>query len=131
MSGIDPKASTDEKRAIWGMVRAAIEHEDGLTNQRLTWLINSHWFVLAGFGALQAGLFSVKKDERSLLITLVVQGLLIVIFCCAIRLAKVVSESVELAMEHMRHLKEWWFNRYPEERIAGRSIPNVTFLPGP
>ncbi len=118
------------KEKLWSMARTAVTHEDGLVNQRLTWLISSHWFLIGGFAAIQAGLFA-GKDKTPWMMIVVVESFLVVLFLFAIWLCTVVASSVESAFEHLRHIKEWWYSIYPEERLPARLQVVVSAFPKP
>ena len=95
------------------MLRRAVEHEDVLINHRLTWLLTAHGFLFAGFAAVQAAL--IGKSPVALGVVVGLEVLLIVIFCCAIMICRIVWYSVAIANEHHGHLREWWKKRYPNE----------------
>lgn len=118
------------KEKLWSLARNAVVHEDGLVNQRLTWLISSHWFLIGGFAALQAGLFANKAAVGWMMIV-VVESFLVVLFLFAIWLCSVVASSVESAFQHLRHIKEWWYALYPEERLPSRVQVDVSAFPKP
>jgi hypothetical protein len=118
------------KEKLWSLSRNAVVHEDGLVNQRLTWLINLHGFLIAGFAGLQGGLFA-NKCKIDCVTIVVVEIFFVVVFLFAIQMCIRVAASVESAFEHLRHIKEWWYHIYPEERMPPRDAVKFTVLPVP
>ncbi len=51
-----PNPTFDEFKSpritLWRLTRAGIEHENTLTNHRITWLLYSQAFLLAVFGVI-------------------------------------------------------------------------------
>ncbi len=98
----------------WKRVRAAIEHENALTNQRVTWLLSSQGFLLGAFMLMFST--SVKNEPISDNAWHVTQGLLYVIALSGIVVALFLSRGVRAAFDQHNALVAWW-----KERCLGAS----------
>lgn len=95
------------------LVRAAIEHEDNLVNQRLTWLLTTHGFLLALFSALQPVIISnLYKLHDYIHLIEAYLGFVVVI---AAFISLVVGRTVTCANLHIDHLSQWWMQKYPDQ----------------
>ncbi|MFO0943166.1 MAG: hypothetical protein U0930_20715 [Pirellulales bacterium] len=93
----------------WKMVRSAIEHEDNLINQRLSWLFAGHAFLFICFAMLQTTLLSKEVEwEPALTIEM---GIAVVLLCAAF-IALITHRSVAFAYIHSNALRQWWVDNY-------------------
>jgi hypothetical protein len=104
----------DKEIIDWKRIRAAIEHENNLSNHRLTWLFSSQGFLFGAFALLVAnwmskGISSVLSDAQMRLMIggIAVTGSLIC-FCIWISLTAAYSQLIRLS--------NWWYGaRTPED----------------
>ena len=118
----------EKKHDLWKLVRSAVEHEDGLVNHRLTWLINVHWILFGIFGAIQVAMFTTSPHR---LVVGLAEGSAALLFVFAILVCRVLGQSIDMASAHCHHLKEWWFATYPEERIPPSRVPAMSLFRRP
>lgn len=87
----------------WNRIRAAIEHENTLVNQRLTWLLGAQTILFAGFGVV----FAVDNGERwqSDLSTII---FLTAIAWVAIIISVNIRRQIDLAGKQLAQLDSWW-----------------------
>ena len=118
----------DAEIVDWKRVRSAIEHENELTNHRLTWMLTSQAFLFAAFALMFQA--STKTDvDKSLLpfYKYVLAGISLTGILSAAYL------SSGLAAAHKQHqlLEKWWADRITDDArhppISGK--PPQFFLP--
>lgn len=85
------------------MVRSAIEHEDHLTNHRLTWLLTAQGFLIGAFFVAQSSVLQLKNPMTQALC----EFALAIVFFAGIRLCMIVGVGVALASEHTTRLLNW------------------------
>ncbi len=124
-SGRDSKNSPDDRASLvqdWQRVRSAIEHENDLINQRLTWLLVSQGFIFGAFGVALNKLteavhdLALRNDIHALLFALASTGFLTSIFF-----------SRGILTAHLQHnaLKLWWEKRVPDKLARERDHPPI------
>lgn len=104
---VDDPNSFDEFKnqdyADWKRVRLAIEHENGLTNHRLTWLFTSQGFLFTAFAlALNAWKTSPAAGKESY------PALLTVIAFLAVSVCLLIWRGLIDAQIQLRRLDRWW-----------------------
>jgi hypothetical protein len=100
----------------WKRVRTAIEHENTLVNQRLTWLFASQALLLSGFGLIFVAFLNVELAASvhippvSTYVPLVpyVSIILIVLAETGMYICLVVGVSLRAAFDQLCILTEWW-----------------------
>ena len=98
----------DPEIVDWKRVRSAIEHENELTNHRLTWVLNSQAFLFAAFALMFQA--STKIDVDKLLLPFykyVLAGISIIGILAAVYL----SSGLAAAQKQHKQLEAWWANR--------------------
>ncbi len=97
------RAITDWKRA-----RGVIEHENALTNYRLTWMIQTQTIFFAAYGILLKEYLSSSDGtlQKSYLALIVIVALAGMLFCGAIWRLLVGAER------HHEHIRSWWNQLY-------------------
>lgn len=95
----------------WKRIRSAIEHENTLVNQRLTWLLGSQTILFAGFGVV----FAVDDGKRwqSDLSTIL---LLTAIAWVAIVISVNIRRQIDLAGKQLAQLDAWWHSESIQDR---------------
>jgi hypothetical protein len=88
----------DMRVTDWKRVRAAIEHENTLVNHRLTWLLTSQGFLLAGFGAIY-------KSGLNTIYDLVI---LAIIAIAGIASSYRILIEIAAAHDQLSKLDQWW-----------------------
>lgn len=105
----------DDEIVDWKRVRSAIEHENELTNHRLTWLLTSQGFLFAAFSLIfQASTKTDVKDELRIFYYYILAGFaftgIIISFYLWLLL-----QGAEIQHEKLR---TWWL-----EKFEGRDDP--------
>ncbi len=113
---LPPPQKSPAQKDHFEMVRAAIAHEDNLVNHRLTWLVAVHAFLLTFFAGAQGAVLA-QQDQHLRLLT---EILLCIIFAGATWLSLIVGRAVLCANLHIDHLKHWWMDKYPSEKLDER-----------
>ena len=92
----------------WNRVRSAIEHENELTNHRITWLLNSQAFLFAAFVlTFQASSRNDVAPNNYPVYKIVLSAIALTgIFVCAY-----LSLGILAAQKQHNTLVEWWQNR--------------------
>lgn len=98
--------------ADWKRVRAAIEHENNLTNHRLTWLFASQLILFGGFFSLIQGV--VAKDPK-LLEQQLFQSLLMAFPFVGISVSLIILVGLHAANKQIESLEDWWFCNHIED----------------
>ena len=102
----------DPQIVNWKRVRLAIEHENTLTNARMTWLLSAQGFLLAAYMLVFTS--STKKDfEPShfqeiqwVLLAIVIAGALISFF---------LFRGIKAAHDQHTRLKKWWYKQIDKD----------------
>jgi hypothetical protein len=98
----------DDEIVDWKRVRSAIEHENELTNHRLTWMLNSQAFLFAAFAlTFQA---STKKDVDASFLPFYMY-VLAGISLTGILAAAYLSSGLAAAQRQHKQLEKWWAAR--------------------
>lgn len=108
----------DDEIVDWKRVRSAIEHENELTNHRLTWLLTSQGFLFAAFALIfQASTKTDVKDELRIFYYYILAGFaatgIIISFYLWLLL-----QGAEIQHEKLR---TWWLKR-PKDDFRHPSI---------
>lgn len=98
----------DPEIVDWKRVRAAIEHENTLTNQRVTWLLVGQGFLLGAYMAVFGPIMKGETKSDMLPYSL---GTLVVIVLAGLLLSIFLSRGVQAAFEQHNRLKKWWNDR--------------------
>ncbi len=120
----------DDEIVDWKRVRSAIEHENELTNHRLTWMLNSQAFLFAAFAlTFQA---STKKDVAESFLPFY-KYVLAGISVTGILAAAYLASGLAAAQRQHEELEKWWACRKKEQSrhppISGKAP--LLFLPLP
>jgi hypothetical protein len=95
----------DPRVADWKRVRSVIEHENTLVNHRVTWLLASQGFLLAGYLALLSGW--AKTDLKIGPETLV--ALIFALFGISAYICLSIGIMLYAAIRHIKHIQCWWY----------------------
>src|SRR5213079_896181 len=97
----------EESRQVadWKRVRFVIEHENTLVNHRVTWLLASQGFLLAGYFALVSGW--AKTDFKIGPATLV--ALIFALFGISAYICLSIGIMLYAAIRHIKHIQCWWY----------------------
>ncbi len=104
-------ASCPDKTQYWKMGRDVIKHEDGLIHQRLSSLLTVQGLLLSAYLVLQAAALSGKIGD---VLSLLVQGFLVIVFLFAIWFCLLIGKAVDCASKHMSTTRQWWHKKYGE-----------------
>jgi hypothetical protein len=102
-SEFEDRVIVDYKR-----VRSQIEHEDTLTNHRMTWLLTSNAFLFTGF-ALTLSAISKDKVEPDLL--RLAKWLFTIIPILGLAVCYISGRVIDAALCQIRDLQGWWVDR--------------------
>jgi hypothetical protein len=98
--------------ADWRRIRGAIEHENLLTNHRMTWLLQSQGFLLASFGFVLQASLSAKPDT-----VVVYQLVLGSVAFIGITMCLYLRWSLLAAFDQHRALEKWWKAHHPDKNL--------------
>lgn len=110
------------KSELYKMLRNQIQHEDGLVNQRLTWLLLSQAFLFTAYFTTLNKFFDLNKVTH-LMDKIFLAILLFLIPLAALFLVFLGFRSINGAFEAIRILREFWFYNFPEEGVADKDNP--------
>ena len=99
----------DKSCTDWKRVRSAIEHENNLTNHRLSWLFATQLFLFGGFATIFQGV--INKDPK-LLNEEFFQLVLSVFPLIGIVVCIIIFVSLHAAGKQIESLENWWFYNY-------------------
>ncbi len=87
------------------IAREIIRHEDGLVNNRVTWLLVLHGFLFTAFVS-GIGLYE-KFPGRPAAIACITMGLVLI---AAVGIASCLTayNVIQIAVHHVERTKEWW-----------------------
>lgn len=111
----------DRKVTDWKRVRAALEHENLLINQRFTWLLLSQGFLFTAAGAIYKSFIDVQTDTRQTHVVIRQhEALLILIPTLAVVLCVFLWRG--MAAAHVQHdrLTKWWRDQFVTEKPETR-----------
>ncbi|GBE93183.1 hypothetical protein [Nostoc cycadae] len=110
-NGVQWNEFHDDEIVDWKRVRSAIEHEDQLTNHRVTWMLTSQGFLFAAFALVfQASTktdvqYELRAFYQYLLSGLAATGIFVSLYLrLALRAAEIQTEI----------LRGWWVERIGE-----------------
>ncbi|TRV56867.1 MAG: hypothetical protein EWV69_17095 [Microcystis panniformis Mp_MB_F_20080800_S26] len=90
----------------WKRVRSAIEHENQLTNHRLTWLLSSQAFLFAAFALVfQASTKSDVNSDQKVFYQLVLAGFSLT----GILVGIYIQRPLRTAEIQHDNLRDWWY----------------------
>ena len=97
----------------WKRIRLALEHENNLLNNRVTWLITTQGFLLAACGIIFGLLLKEPQGTyfkgEKIIINIVV-GSLCMTSIAAIAISVYLSKGIKAAQDQHCRLQEWWDN---------------------
>lgn len=102
----------DAEIVDWKRVRSAIEHENELTNHRLTWMLNSQAFLFAAFALTFQ---SSAKDDVSPSALPLFKYVLAGISSVGILSALYLSSGLAAAHKQHNQLRDWWKDRSKQD----------------
>lgn len=97
----------------WVRVRTAMEHENGLTNQRVTWVLQSQGLLFAAYSLLTGKVIDLlypRGDFAGLAEAAVIPIQLLMAFIClaGILICALLTSGVKAAHTQHVHLEQWW-----------------------
>jgi hypothetical protein len=102
----------DPEIVDWKRVRSALEHENTLTNHRLTWLLTSQGFLFAAFALVfEASTKNDVKPEIRVVYEWILGGLAIT----GILVSVWIGLGIQTAGEQHDCLERWWKDRRKDE----------------
>jgi hypothetical protein len=105
----------DRDYADWKRVRCAIEHEDKLTGQRITWLLSSQTVLITAYTLV---FIQQSKPENSKEFAALYPVLFLIIIGFGILLSLHIRRLLTSGGVQLRKLENWWY----VERDWGRAI---------
>jgi len=105
---------SDRDIVDWKRIRIAIEHENTLTNQRVTWLLSSQGFFLAAYVFIFNVVATRPIDAPGLLaakvalMALVIGGVFFSFF---------LSLGIRAAFDQHNKLSKWWRDKNPDKNL--------------
>jgi len=91
--------------ADWRRIRLAIEHENTLVNHRITWLLTSQGFVVAGIVAVVNE--SLKPEGVNQAIACIITMVLSLV---SFFISWAIHRSLKEADSQLDHLDKWWYS---------------------
>ena len=108
-------------------VRSQIEHEDTLTNHRMTWLLTPNAFLFTGFAL---ALSAISKEKVGADILRLAQWLFTIIPILGLAICYISGRVIDAALCQIWDLQGWWANRLKTDAdhphpplIGGEGIP--------
>jgi hypothetical protein len=98
----------DPEIVDWKRVRSSIEHENLLTNHRLTWLLSSQGILLAAFALVYQASFKAGENPINLGLVHIV---LAVLAFTGILISLYLWVGLRAAYIQHNRLRDWWNNR--------------------
>ena len=102
----------DPEIVDWRRVRAALEHENALTNHRITWLLSSQGFLFAAFALVFQASTKTDVTERAqpiyryILAGLSINGILV---------SGYLRLGIQTAAKQHDKLEQWWNDRVKDK----------------
>lgn len=100
----------DPRYADWRRVRLAIEHENTLVNHRITWLLTSQGFIVAGIVAVVNE--AMKPDGVNKLVACIITTVLSLV---SFFISSAIHRSLEEADIQIDHLDKWWYSYWAKD----------------
>jgi hypothetical protein len=100
----------DQRYADWRRIRLAIEHENTLVNHRITWLLTSQGFIVAGIVAVVNE--AMKPDGVNKLVACIIT---IVFSLVSFSISLAIHRSLEEADIQLDHLDKWWYSHWAKD----------------
>jgi hypothetical protein len=125
----EQKIVEEDKQKFYKLLREQIEHEDGLVNQRLSWLLFAQGFLFTFFYTLFSTLLS-KVELFDILITVLKIVSIVGILLCILTML-----SIRGAYNAVEHIRKMWYKRFPEEgephkdndiNLKDKQFPDIT-----
>lgn len=107
----------DKDFADWKRVSTAIEKENTLINQRLTWLLSSQTVLFTAFTLV---LIQANKSENNSSATSVYPLLLLTIAVFGILISIYIWRIIESAINQLNNLDRWWCGERDWKRLSKR-----------
>lgn len=101
-----------EKGQFWDRCRAAIVHEDSLVNHRITWLLSTQAFLVAGFFAAQAAVLAYKPAPGAVA---GIEFLLAWVLLGAAWVCYITGSTIAAAYRQLSLIREAWLRAYGRE----------------
>lgn len=98
----------------WKRVRASIEHENLLTNHRITWLMSSQGFLFAAYAAVFKEWLDAKPEHIQLYSILLLMIAVFGVMICAVS-----RRALTAAGHQLRDLDYWWHSLRPRSPGEG------------
>ncbi len=100
--------------AQWKLVRSAIEHENTLVSNRVTWLLATQLFLFAGYSSIYAQ--ALQKDR--LFGSVKVYASFLIISCIGIYICILAWANLRAAQRMIGRLRDWWIRHYPQDALS-------------
>lgn len=118
--------SEDREYADWKRIRAALEHENLLTNARMTWLLTTEAVFFAAYTTTITNVL--KAVDTPDCAPVAIKTFLSIFSLLAILFAIYLSAGVMAAYKQHGHLAKWWSDKYKSKftspEICGND-PNI------
>lgn len=105
----------DPEIVDWKRVRAAIEHENTLTNYRLIWFLTSQGFLFSAFAAVFQALVKSNAPSATQNFELIVTALIWMIPILGICVCVYLWVHLHAAQTQHNELHKWWIKKYGEK----------------
>ena len=105
-----PEWNENNDKAIvnWKRARSAIEHENSLTNYRVTWLLSAQGFLLAAY--MLVFTTTTKADFASSK-TIEAQFVLLAIVIAGVFISFFLARGLKAAHDQHNRIRDWWHQR--------------------
>jgi hypothetical protein len=100
--------------AQWKLVRSAIEHENILVSNRVTWLLATQLFLFAGYSSIFVQ--ALQKDQ--LFGSRKVYASFLIISCIGIYICILAWANLRAAQRMIGRLRDWWIRHYSLEALS-------------
>lgn len=113
------------RKELYDMIRQQIEHEDGLVNQRLNWLLLSHAFLFAAFTTV------ITNDKSSTKFQSFYDMIPLIITIAGWSLNLFSFFGIRSAHKSLKHLRLTWYETLPYKREIGmlnHGFPQITWV---
>jgi hypothetical protein len=107
--------SKDKQIVNWKRARLAIEHENSLTNYRVTWLLSAQGFLLAAYMLVFTTTTKRNFDEikavqsQFVLLAIVIAGVFISFF---------LARGLKTAHDQHNTIRDWWYKQVRKDDPA-------------
>jgi hypothetical protein len=107
----------DQRYADWRRIRLAIEHENTLVNHRITWLLTSQGFIVAGVVAVVNEAMKPEGVDPSVACIITIVLSLVSFF-----ISLAIHRSLKEADIQIDHLDKWWYSYWaPDKKWEDKS----------